>query len=121
MSELVPQWMSRFSPFYALVPVGGGELTIGKGVPASISIQLENRQGGRKHITHVLNLELFGIDPEDLAADARQLFACSATTQACPGKNNKNLEVLIQGDAVDGLVAHLGTQFGIPRSLISCA
>ena len=45
-----------------------------KGELKPIVVSMEDRQGGRKHITRVAHYEPFGLDPEELASVLQRKF-----------------------------------------------
>ena len=42
--------------------------TLARGNVKNIVISMEDRMGGRKHLTHLSHVEGFGLDPDELAA-----------------------------------------------------
>lgn len=48
--------------------------SVHKGTLKNISVAMEDRQGGRKHITHVAHFETFSIDPSELAGQLQRKF-----------------------------------------------
>ena len=49
-----------------------------KGAPKHIGVVLEDRAGGRKHITRITAMEAFAIDPEELATALQRRFQANA-------------------------------------------
>ena len=52
----------------------GAKRTVQKGELKPIVVAMEDRQGGRKHITRVAYFEPFGLDPDELAAVLQRKF-----------------------------------------------
>ena len=58
----------------------GAKRTVQKGELKPIVVAMEDRQGGRKHITRVAYFEPFGLDPDELAGVLQRKF------QVCSGQ-----------------------------------
>jgi len=89
-----------------------------KGEVPKVKVTLEDRQGGRKHVTKCHGIELYGVDPRVLASKCQVAFACTVSTHAMPGKNNTAVEVRIQGDVSGKLEELLVKEFHVPRHRI---
>ena len=73
---------------------------------------------GNKNMTHIVGLDSFGIDLEDLAREFRQKFAASSTVG--PSASNPKLtEVCIQGHLANEAVEFLVKTYSMPRTLLS--
>ena len=59
--------------FWKAMPQGDMEV-VQKGAIKSIAVAMEDRQGGRKHITRVAHCEAFSIDPNELAGQLQRKF-----------------------------------------------
>ena len=69
--------------------------TIQKGELRPIQVAMEDRQGGRKHLTRVWGLEAFALDPDELAGVLQRKFqvrrgcdelACTSCSCSCKAK-----------------------------------
>ena len=67
-----------------------------KGLVKPIHIQLEDRAGGRKHITRITHVESFGIDPEELGNLMQKRFSAASSVTRLPGKNETGKEIALQ-------------------------
>lgn len=47
---------------------------VNKGAVKNISIQMEDRMGGRKHVTKLSHVESFALEPNELAAELQRKF-----------------------------------------------
>jgi len=47
-----------------------------KGSIRNIQLTMEDRQGGRKHVTRVIHVESFGFDADELAGILQRKFLC---------------------------------------------
>ena len=81
-----------------------------RGPLKKISIAVEDRQGGRKHVTRVWGVERYALSPESLASTLQKKFKTSASLSRV---NAEEEEVALQGDAVKQLVAFFGSEYGI--------
>ena len=52
----------------------GVKQTVQRGELKPISVSMEDRQGGRKHITRVSGFEAYGLEPDELAATLQRKF-----------------------------------------------
>ena len=80
--------------------------------PTPIGIYTErNKQRGDKFLTHVSNLEEYGIDVDVLIGDGRgnKLFACKCLSQKDPkkAKNDSSKELLLNGKVANQIVNFL--------------
>ena len=104
-----------------------------RGALRRVQIQTE-RRAGRKIVTRIINIEQYGVDPEAFSKEMRSV--CAASTSSLwlwyftekvvndlnlvvplPGKDNTNVEVLVQGHVVDSAVSQL-ERYGIGKTLI---
>eukprot|EP01104_Vermistella_antarctica_P001255 TRINITY_DN1130_c4_g1_i1.p1 TRINITY_DN1130_c4_g1~~TRINITY_DN1130_c4_g1_i1.p1 ORF type:complete len:371 (+),score=114.20 TRINITY_DN1130_c4_g1_i1:149-1114(+) len=103
--DLNEKYFARLQKFHQINRPGVCEVK--NGMVKNVEVILENRQGGRKHITHIVGLEHFAVSPEELASRFRSMFAASTSVQKAAGKG-QGKELLIQGDvskkAVDELI-----------------
>ncbi|GJD08589.1 Eukaryotic translation initiation factor 2D [Galdieria sulphuraria] len=109
--------LSRMQPYHVLYKPGE-EPMIRKGAVKPIAIIVEDRQGGRKHVTRIQGIETFGIEPEDFAQKAQIAFACASSVHPLPGKQNHLVEVQCQGNVTSDVTKWLLQKFGIPSTWI---
>ena len=81
-----------------------------RGPLKKISIAVEDRQGGRKHVTRVWGVERYALKPSDLASTLQKKFKTSASVSRV---NAEEEEVALQGDSVRQLALFLGSEYGI--------
>ena len=81
-----------------------------RGPLKKISIAVEDRQGGRKHVTRVWGVERYALSPEALASTLQKRFKTSASVSRVSAEEE---EVALQGDSVRQLVLFLGSEYGI--------
>ena len=62
VEEIARACESKMAEFYELKTASGSEIK--RGSVKHIKIVVESLQGGRKHMTHVQNIDAWGIDPE---------------------------------------------------------
>ncbi|KAK9814155.1 hypothetical protein WJX72_001321 [[Myrmecia] bisecta] len=96
----------------------GTETVVQKGSIKSIVLQLEDRQGGRKHITRVSHVESFAIDPDELSGVLQRKFQTSASVTKLPGKNETGKEIALQGKLVHEISGLLTTTYGIDAKFL---
>eukprot|EP00871_Galdieria_phlegrea_P000533 jgi/Galph1/1480/GphlegSOOS_G160.1 len=116
MKELESLFLSRMNPYHVLYKPGE-EPVIRKGAVKPVLIIVEDRQGGRKHVTRIQGLETFGLDPEEISQKAQITFACASSVHALPGRQNA-LEVQCQGNLLGELTKLLEDKFNIPSAYI---
>lgn len=78
-----------------------------------VTITTKVRQG-RKHITSVVGVESFAIEPEELAGMLQKKFAAAVSVQPLPGKGDKGSECLAQGALASKISTFLHEEFGVP-------
>mmetsp|Transcript_9190 Transcript_9190/g.27665 ORF Transcript_9190/g.27665 Transcript_9190/m.27665 type:complete len:726 (-) Transcript_9190:1418-3595(-) len=115
--ELSAQFLDRLE-IYHVVQVPGEGRKLRKGDIPKIQIVVEDRQGGRKHVTRVQGLQAHNLSPETVAMRCQVAFACSAGVQPVPGKSTKDLEIHLQGDVGKGLPDLLASEYKVPRKYI---
>ena len=81
-----------------------------RGPLKKISIAVEDRQGGRKHVTRVSGVERYALSPDVLASTLQKKFKTSASVSRVSADEE---EVSLQGDAARQLVLFLGIEYGI--------
>jgi translation initiation factor 2D len=96
-----------------------GKLQRGRVKP--IQVIVEDRQGGRKHITRIQRMRVYGIDDQQFAADAQRRFAAAATVSEIAGSAKKggipDTEVTLQGSFADEVVELLTGTYHVPAHL----
>lgn len=114
--------MLRCSPWHLLC-YSNGDQVASRGHPPTITViraSVPNRK--TKAATLIRGLEYFGVDPGAVASGASSKFACSATVQPIPvkeGEKSPGKEVMVQGDACDGMPAFLTEEFKVPPKFIT--
>lgn len=81
-----------------------------RGPLKKICITVEDRQGGRKHVTRVSGVERFALSPDALASTLQRKFKTSASVSRVSADEE---EVALQGDAARQLVLFFGSEYGI--------
>lgn len=70
----------------------------GRGTVKSIVVSMEDRMGGRKHLTHLSHMESFGLDPDELAAVLQKKWSTSCSVNKLPGKTETGKMLDLQGN-----------------------
>ena len=87
------------------------------GSPPQVDVSVVQVRGN-KNMTHIVGLESYGIDLEELAKEFRQKFAASSTVG--PYASNPRLtDVCIQGHLANEAVEFLVKTYSMPRTLLS--
>ena len=93
------------------LPGGGVATAVKKGGPPKLTVSLEDRVGGRKHLTHISGgIEAFGLTASDLATVLQKRFKTSASVSR-PGPDVSS--VALQGDLMDGVLQFLKNEYGL--------
>jgi len=93
-----------------------------KGKVKTISVCTQAIQGGKKFTTRVWGLEIFGLDPKQIAKEFSQL--CAATAVVRPQQNvkananHKPVEVFIQGNVLDVVSRVLLEKYNVPKKYL---
>jgi translation initiation factor 2D len=82
-----------------------------------IDVSVETRQG-KKLMTRIGGLEIFGVDPAIFAREAQRAFSCAATTQQSTVKHKSAMEVLVQGNVASDVGTKLQQMYNIPSQLV---
>lgn len=98
-------------------PQGNME-TVQRGAIKSIAVAMEDRHGGRKHITRVAHCESFSIDPAELAGLLQRKFKTSASVQKLPGKQETGKEIALQGNLLHDIPKFLTDMYGLSPQYI---
>ena len=72
--------------------------TLARGNVKNIVVSMEDRMGGRKHLTHLSHVEGFGIDPDELAAVLQKKWSTSCSVNKLPGKTETGKMLDLQGN-----------------------
>ncbi|KAJ3165813.1 Eukaryotic translation initiation factor 2D [Irineochytrium annulatum] len=105
--------LEKMSPFHELT-LPDHDPVIKKGVPKPIQVIVELRQG-RKHVTRVLGVEAYGIDPDELSSELKVRCASSTTITPLPGKSSTLLhDVTVQGSKIPDVCLLLCEKYGVP-------
>ena len=95
--------LARHHKLTRALPSGGEVQTVGKGEIKKISMMAEDRHIGRKFITRIVNLEQYGIDPEEFASTMQKKFQAGFQIVKAPGANaGKQIE--FQGKVMRELI-----------------
>jgi len=68
-----------------------GKTKFSQGTIPKIKIYIEKRQGGRKNVTFIWRLEVYGINEKIFAKLAKKRFSSSTSIQKLIGKQKKDL------------------------------
>lgn len=82
-----------------------------KGALRPVAICSERRHG--RNVTSVSRLESVGLDPEEMASQFQRKFQTSCTVSKLPGNQEKDCEILMQGDLLRQVADFLSTTHGI--------
>lgn len=114
--EILPLIIARMQEYHAFKLHSDDDYQVRAGKVQPIVIDTK-RVSGNKKVTHVKNVEKFGLIPSEFAQEAQKKFACSSGVQPLPGKA-KAEEVLIQGDRGADIALYLSTRYNIPSKYI---
>eukprot|EP00884_Botryococcus_braunii_P009147 jgi/Botrbrau1/18233/Bobra.53_1s0087.1 len=84
-----------------------------KGTVKKVVLALEDRQGGRKHITRITHVESFAIDPTDLGNLMQRKFQTSSSVTKLPGKQETDKEIALQGNLLLEAQRFLVQEYGL--------
>ena len=79
--------------------------TLARGNVKNIVISMEDRMGGRKHLTHLSHVEGFGLDPDELATVLQRKWSTSCSVTKLPGKTETGKMLDLQGNLLKVLNA----------------
>eukprot|EP01083_Nonionella_stella_P212961 768500_1 len=127
--DLVKLFDEYMQPYSAIILDEDEEPRYKPGYPPKIEITADKRQG-TKFMTHVVGLEVYGIDCNEFAVTAKKYFAAAVTTSSLHGKKAKmkggkmKRRVSIQGNMVKDVSKQdvptlLSTHYGIPNQFIN--
>ncbi|CDJ57420.1 hypothetical protein EMWEY_00008380 [Eimeria maxima] len=119
--EVFVRWKETALPCHAVLrdeselPLLQERIVRGACTPVRISV--EEKQGGRKHATHILNATNFLVEPKTLAEFLQKKLAASASVYAPPGTKVTS-GVCVQGNVARQVADLLVSQFGIPKKFV---
>eukprot|EP00920_Eleutheroschizon_duboscqi_P042762 GHVT01101973.1.p1 GENE.GHVT01101973.1~~GHVT01101973.1.p1 ORF type:complete len:613 (+),score=96.10 GHVT01101973.1:1196-3034(+) len=120
--ELFTKWMAAMAPCYGVVKPGVNirlePPKIIRGTVEPVQISVENRFGGRKHVTQITGLSTFHIDSGAVAEYLQKKLACSCSTYLLPGAAQEPA-VMIQGNAAPQTAEALTSHFHLPARYIN--
>ncbi len=120
--EVLTRLLSKLGQFTRLriTRTGGAapEEVFQKGSIKNIRITAEDRHAGRKHVTRVVGVEAFAIEPEELASRIQKAYNTSASSAVLPGKHETAKEVAAQGNLLMEVAEMLRKQYGIPEGYL---
>ena len=121
-ADLMERLLSKMSLFTRLRITRAGssvpEEVLQKNAIKNIRITAEDRHAGRKHVTRVVGVEAFAIDPEELSSRIQKGYNTSCSVAALPGKNETGKEVAAQGNLLQEVADMLRKAYGIPESYL---
>ncbi|KAK4530217.1 hypothetical protein CCYA_CCYA03G1074 [Cyanidiococcus yangmingshanensis] len=116
-SELHRSLLNTMEAFHRI----GRDSKLHRGRVRPIQVIVEDRQGGRKHITRIQRIGSYGIEDEQFAADVQRRFAAAATVSDVAGSAKKggvpDTEVTLQGSFASEVVELLTNAYHIPSHL----
>lgn len=95
------------------LPNGSTATTTRRGPLGKIRVTVEDRHAGRKHLTRVVGVEGFALDPDALANALQKALKTSSSVSKVPGKDATDKEVALQGDLLAEVVAYLECECGV--------
>ena len=120
--DLLARLLSKMSLFTRLRITRAGsavpEEVLQKNAIKNIRITAEDRHAGRKHVTRVVGVEAFAIDPEELSSRIQKGYNTSCSVAALPGKNETGKEVAAQGNLLAEVADMMRKTYGIPESYL---
>lgn len=91
---------------------------IKKGTIRNIQVAMEDRQGGRKHLTRITYVESFGFDADELAGILQRKFQTSSSVTKMPGKTETGKEIALQGPLLHEVPKFFTTTYGLSSNYI---
>ncbi|CDJ67460.1 hypothetical protein, conserved [Eimeria necatrix] len=119
--EIFVRWMDTAQPCHAVLrdegelPLLQGRIVRGACNPVRISV--EEKQGGRKHLTHIANVTNFLVEPKAVAEFLQKKLAASASVYAPPGSKVVSA-VSVQGNVARPVAELMISHFGIPKKFV---
>jgi translation initiation factor 2D len=116
-SEVYQMLLSSMEAWHRI----GQDAKLQRGRVKPIQVIVEDRQGGRKHITRIQRINAYGIEDQQFATDVQRRFAAAATVSEVAGSAKKggvpDTEVTLQGSFGDEVVELLTSIYMIPKRL----
>lgn len=91
---------------------------IRKGTIRNIQVAMEDRQGGRKHLTRITYVESFGFDADELAGIMQRKFQTSSSVTKMPGKTETGKEIALQGPLLHEIPKFFVSTYGLSSTYI---
>nr|XP_056701514.1 eukaryotic translation initiation factor 2D isoform X2 [Euleptes europaea] len=113
--DLLSRCLDQLQPFHQ-VTFAGHEPVVRKGNIDPIDITIAQRSSNKK-VTIIKNLELYGLDPQEIANILQQKVQASATVTTLPGAKDR-AQVQIQGNQIHHLAKLLMEDYQIHRKYI---
>jgi len=117
--DLLARLLSKMSLFTRLRITRAGsavpEVVLQKSAIKNIRVTAEDRHAGRKHVTRIVGVEAFAIEPEELSSRIQKGFNTSCSVAVLPGKNETAKEVAAQGNLLMEVADVLRKTYGIPE------
>jgi translation initiation factor 2D len=117
--DLLARLLSKMSLYTRLrITRAGGaapEEVLQKNAIKNIRVTAEDRHAGRKHVTRVVGVEAFAIEPEELSSRIQKGYNTSCSVAVLPGKNETAKEVAAQGNLLAEIADMLRKTYGIPE------
>ncbi|CAL8464144.1 g3679 [Coccomyxa elongata] len=118
--DIMRRLLSKLAMFHTIsrsTPEGVVEV-VKKGAVKNISISMEDRMGGRKHVTHLAHVESFGLSADELGAALQRKFKTSCSVTKLPGKTETGKEITLQGNLLQELPKYLKDEYGIEAHFV---
>ncbi|KAK9846268.1 hypothetical protein WJX81_000422 [Elliptochloris bilobata] len=109
--------LTQFQRIVRRTPQGPLEV-VQRGSVKAIQVSMQDRQGGRKHITRIVHVESFAIDPDELGGMLQRKFQTSCSVTKLPGKAETGKEVALQGNLLHEAGKVLAAEYGVPLEFI---
>ncbi|CAL5226777.1 g9634 [Coccomyxa viridis] len=120
LDDTLKRLLSKLQVYHTIsrpTPTGVSE-TLARGNVKNIVISMEDRMGGRKHLTHLSHVEGFGLDPDELAAVLQKKWSTSCSVNKLPGKTETGKMLDLQGNLLKELPKFLTEEYGIDPQYI---
>jgi translation initiation factor 2D len=118
--DLVERLIARLAEHTVVtrrLPGGGTATAVRRGGPPKLVVSVEDRAGGRKHLTRLAGAEGFALQAADLATALQKRFQTSASLTKLPGSAKAGTEpaseIALQGDLATELAAFLKAEYGL--------
>ncbi|DBB17153.1 TPA: hypothetical protein ACH3X3_014226 [Trebouxia sp. C0006] len=120
LEEVVKRLLGKLQLFHKITRVTeqGPVEVVKKGSIRNIQLTMEDRQGGRKHVTRVIHVESFGFDADELAGILQRKFQTSSSVTKLPGKSETGKEIALQGPLLHEIPKFLMATYGLSSTFI---